>query len=84
MICGTKKGCFQTSPYKIQQKFDISNAPAVYQRIEEIQKNDSPGRNASCCRDEKPGWRNESFRVERCCYQFGQQMIRTGIANKHV
>lgn len=51
-ICGRKKGCFQNSPYQIQQKFDISNAPAVYKRIEEIRKNDSPGLNASCCRDE--------------------------------
>ena len=40
-ICGRKKGCFQNSPYKIQQKFDISNAPTIYQRIEEIKKNDT-------------------------------------------
>ena len=27
-----EKRCFRNSPYKIQQKFDISNVPAIYQR----------------------------------------------------
>ena len=29
-----KKGSFRNSPYTIQQKFDISNVPAIYQRKE--------------------------------------------------